>query len=211
MFSHRSATDSKSPQVSRTLLSILAVLNNAVVCMASTHPLISKSSSPCTSPFGDFTQSPSYNWYHSHVHVFQFSSKVQVLIFLFAFFQFYSVVSRNSKVLYSAGSLFFVDITSGRLAEIKWSVCISKSQRSLCGSFSWKDSGLCIYHVFVWSNLNFLHNSQWITLPIQLCLVLYSFCANLLHSLIMLLIISSLLSHHLHLQFSGLLSILALM
>ena len=37
---------------------------------------------------------------------------------------------------------------------------------------------LCIYHLFVWSNFNFLHISQWITLPTQLCLVLYSFCAN---------------------------------
>ena len=27
------------------------------------------------------------------------------------------------------------------------------------------DSGLCIYHLLVWSNLDFLHNSQWITLP----------------------------------------------
>ena len=43
---HRSLSDSKSPQVSRTLLSILAVLNNVVVCMVSTRPPISKSSSP---------------------------------------------------------------------------------------------------------------------------------------------------------------------
>ena len=27
--------------------------------------------------------------------------------------------------------------------------------------------GLCIYHLFVWSNFNFLHNSQWISLPTQ--------------------------------------------
>ena len=40
-------SDSKS-QVSRTLLSILADLNNAVVSMVSAHPIISKSSSLCT-------------------------------------------------------------------------------------------------------------------------------------------------------------------
>ena len=45
-----SLSDSKSPQVSRTLLSILADLNNAVVWMVSTHSLISKSSSPFTYP-----------------------------------------------------------------------------------------------------------------------------------------------------------------
>ena len=48
MVSHRSLSDNKSPQVSRTLLSFLADLNNAVVWMVSTRPLISKSSNPCT-------------------------------------------------------------------------------------------------------------------------------------------------------------------
>ena len=76
-------------------------------------------------------------------------------------------------------------IRSGLLTEIRWSVCISMSHRSLCVLFSRTGAGLCIYHLFVWSNLNFLHISQWITLPTQSCLALYSFCANLLHSLIM--------------------------
>ena len=99
--------------------------------------------------------------------------------------------------------LFFLLIItwSARLAKIWWSVCISKSQRSLCFSFSRTDVGLCKYHLFVWSNLNFLHNSQWITLPNQLCLVLYSFYESLLHSLIMWSIVSSLLPHYLHLLF----------
>ena len=43
-----SLRDSKSFQVSRTLLSILADLNNAVVWIVSIRPLISKSSSPCS-------------------------------------------------------------------------------------------------------------------------------------------------------------------
>ena len=50
MVFHRSLNDSKFPQVSRTLLSILAVLNNAVVWMVSSRPLTSKSSSPFNSP-----------------------------------------------------------------------------------------------------------------------------------------------------------------
>ena len=48
MVFRRRLSDSMSPQVSRTLLSILADLNNAVVWMVSTPPLISKSSSLCT-------------------------------------------------------------------------------------------------------------------------------------------------------------------
>ena len=50
MVFHWSLSDSKSPQVCRTLLSILADLNNVVVWMVSTHPLISKSSCPFINP-----------------------------------------------------------------------------------------------------------------------------------------------------------------
>ena len=46
-----SLSDSKSPQVSRTLLNLLADLHNAVVCMISTS-LIFKSSSLFTNPLG---------------------------------------------------------------------------------------------------------------------------------------------------------------
>ena len=46
MVFHWSFSDSKSPEISRTLLSILAVLNNAVVWMVSTRQPISKSPSP---------------------------------------------------------------------------------------------------------------------------------------------------------------------
>ena len=52
-----------------------------------------------------------------------------------------------------------------------WSVCTSKSHRILCVFFSKRDSDLYIYQLFVWSNFNFLHNSQWINLPTQSCLV----------------------------------------
>ena len=98
---------------------------------------------------------------------------------------------------------------SGLLAEIRWSVCMWQSFWSLCVLFSRTDAGLCIQHLFVWSNLNFLHICQWITLPIQSCLVLYSFSANLQHSL-MWLIVSSLSPLNLHLLFCCVLSILAL-
>ena len=56
---------------------------------------------------------------------------------------------------------------SGPLVEFRWHVYISKSQKSLCILFSKTDSGLCIYHLFVRSNFNFLHNSLWITFPTQ--------------------------------------------
>ena len=86
---------------------------------------------------------------------FQFSSKVEVPIFLFTFFQFYSVVSRDSKVDYFASSLFsfffflLIIIKSGLLARIRGSVCMLKSHRSLCVSFSRTGAWLCIYHLLI--------------------------------------------------------------
>ena len=58
MVFHLSLSDSKSPQVSRTLLSILAVLNNAVVWMVSTQPPTSKSSSPFNNPLVTVPKAP---------------------------------------------------------------------------------------------------------------------------------------------------------
>ena len=101
--------------------------------------------------------------FHSFVF-FQFSSKVQVPILLFTFLQFYSVVSRNSKVHNFASCLFFsffyfIMIRSGLLAEIRWSVCMSKSNRSLCVSFSRTGAGLCIYHL----NDHYYYYCQFLT------------------------------------------------
>ena len=59
-----------------------------------------------------------------------------------------------------------------------------------------------------WSIFSFLHDSQWITLPTQSCLVLYCFCPNLLQ-LLTWLIVSSLSPHNLHMLFCCVLSILA--
>ena len=125
-----SLSGSKSPQLSRTLLSIVAVLHNAVVWMVSTHPPTSKSPSLFNNPFvivpkATITISPIISsMFHSF---FQFPSEVEVLILLFTFFQFYSVVSWGSKVDNFANSLFLFLIVSrsGLLAEIRWSVCIS--------------------------------------------------------------------------------------
>ena len=58
MVFHWSLSDNKSHQVSRTLLSILAVLNNVVVWMVSTRPPTSKSSSPFNNPLVTVPNAP---------------------------------------------------------------------------------------------------------------------------------------------------------
>ena len=55
MVFYRSLSDSKSPQVSRTLLSILAVLKNVVI---STRPPTSNSSTPFSNPFVNVPKAP---------------------------------------------------------------------------------------------------------------------------------------------------------
>ena len=59
--------------------------------------------------FGDSTKSTNYNWYNHHFKVphFFFNSltRSRYLSFFFAFFPFYLMVSRDSKVHNSASSL----------------------------------------------------------------------------------------------------------
>ena len=148
MVFHWSLSDSKSPQVSRILLSILIVLINAVVWMVTT----SKSSRLFNNSLVTVPKTPIINGIIVTMFHFFFSIPWQGrgTYPFFTFFQFYSVVSRDSKVNNFENSLFYlIIIRSGLLAEIRWSVCMSKSQRSLCVSFSRTDAGLCTYHLFV--------------------------------------------------------------
>ena len=76
LFFYWSLSDSKSPRLSRSLLAILADLNNAVFWMVSTRPLISKSSSPCTNPLVTMQSAPITI---SIIHTFMFHSFFSVL------------------------------------------------------------------------------------------------------------------------------------
>ena len=58
MVFHWNFSDRKSPQISRTLLSILAVLNNIVVWMVSTRPPTSKSSTLFSNPLVTVPNAP---------------------------------------------------------------------------------------------------------------------------------------------------------
>ena len=74
------------------------------------------------------------------------------------------MVRRGSKVHNLASSLLFLLMAATpRFSD----TFVSQNPRRVCVSHS-LDSGLCIHHLFVWSNFNFLHNSHWITLRTQL-------------------------------------------
>ena len=146
--------------------------------MVSTRPPTSKSTSLFNYPLVIVPNEPIsidiiVTWiFHSF---YQFPSKVEVLFLLFSFFQFYSVVSRDSKIDNFTSYIFFffllTVIRSGLLAETRWSVCMSKSHKSLCVLLSRTDAGLCIYPLSVWSKLNFLPISSFICQALEIRLV----------------------------------------
>ena len=154
---HWSLSDSKSLQVSRTLLSILAVLNNIVVWMVSIRPPTSKSSSPFNNPLVTVPKAPITIaiivtfMFHTF---FNSLARTRYLSFFSHSFSFilWSAVTAKSTILQILFFLLLITVMSGLVAEIRWSVCMSKSHRSLCGSFSRKDAGLCLYHLFAWSH-----------------------------------------------------------
>ena len=169
MVFHWSLSDSKSHHVSKTLLSILAVLNNAVVWMVCTPPPTSKSSSPFNNPLVTVPNAPITIckivtfMFHSFFNSLARSRYLSFFSLSFSFI-LWSAGTAKSTILYVLFLLLII-VRSGLLDEIRWSVRMLKSHRSLCVSFSRTATGLCTYHLFEWSNSNFLHNSQWITLP----------------------------------------------
>ena len=92
-----SLSDSKSPQVSRTLLSILAVLNNAVVWMVSTRPPISKSSSPFSNPLVTVPNAPI----------------TIVIIVTFMFHSFFNSLARSRYLSFFSHSFSFILWSAG--------------------------------------------------------------------------------------------------
>ena len=96
-------SDSKSPQISRTLLCILAVFNNAVVWMVSTRPPTSKSPRPFNNPLVTVPNAPiTIGIIVSFMFHSFFNSIARLIIillfwefFLSAFFFFWSL--SNSK------------------------------------------------------------------------------------------------------------------
>ena len=153
MIFHWSLSDSKSPQVSKTLLSILAVLNNVVVWIVSTRPQTSKSPSSFSNPLVTVLNAPItigiIVTFMRH-SFFNSLTRSRYLSFFSHSFSFILWSTGTAKSTFCKLSFFFFLIKSGLLAEIRWSECMLKSHRSLCALFSRTCAGLCIYNLFVW-------------------------------------------------------------
>ena len=134
----------KSTQLSRTLLSILADLNDAIVWMVSILPLISNSSSSFSTPLGPFQLH--HNSYHRHSHVSQFffSSLVRSKYFRFLLF---SLPGPHEQQNLRDGKLFFflsIETSSGRDQAI---ILHLRFPETLWVSFARIGSGLCRCHL----------------------------------------------------------------
>ena len=110
MVFHWSLSDSKSPQVSRTRLRILAVLSNAVVWIVSIRPPTSKSSRPFNNPL---VIVPNARITIVTIVTFMFHGffnsleRSRYLSFFSHSFRFILLSAGNSKVDNFANSLFF--------------------------------------------------------------------------------------------------------
>ena len=164
MIVQRNLNDIKFPQVSRTLLSILADLNSSIVSIFPARPPISNFSLPLTKPLETIPTAPITTDVMFILTLFSTFLVLRqglstCLSFRFLWFKPSDQPGQQS-LIYNRFSFFLliyfyfllIISWSGLQAEIRWSVCISKSQRILCVSFSRTGSVLCIYHFFVWSN-----------------------------------------------------------
>ena len=127
-------SDSKSPQTSRT---ILADLSKAAVCIFSIRPPISNSSSPLSKHSETVPSVPFTTGIAVNLKFLSFLSSLERSKYLSPSLSLIFTLWSAETAKSTSSLLFFfpVIITSSRLlARIRWSVCISKSQRISCVS-----------------------------------------------------------------------------
>ena len=152
-------SNSKSHQVSWTLLSILDDLYNAVVWMVSARPLISNSSSPLTNPLR-IIPSTSVNVGTTDTFMFHsfFSSlaRSEYLSLFSFFFDFPSVDGQDSKVHCSAGSLFCL-LSLGLVCYPGLDdLFVFQNLREFCASHSPRRILFCAYIIWHYGLFKFL-------------------------------------------------------
>ena len=160
MVFHWISSDSKSPQVSRTLFSILNVLGNSAIWIVSTPPPTSKSSRPFNNrlvivPKAQITISTIVTFmFH---RFFNYLARSRYLSFFSHSFSFILWPARTARSTFLQFLFFFffllIIIWSDLLTRIRWSACTSKSHWSLCVTFSRTGAGLLLLFLllFTWN------------------------------------------------------------
>ena len=160
MVFHWRQRDSKSPQVSRTLLSNLTDLKNAVVWMVKIFPPISTLPLPFLNLRAPIQVRrlqlvlPSLSRYTAYLELWKSRNICRVFFFFFFFFAFYiftlwSPTMVNSTIQqFPPTHTFLLIITrSDLLACNRWSVCISKSREFHVSYAIWQIL-VCAYTIF---------------------------------------------------------------
>ena len=153
MVFHWSLDDNKSPQVSRTLLSILADLNNILVWMVSTCPLISNFSSlrinplltvPSTLITIDITVT-------FMLHRFLALKQSPGIYLSFCFFSVL-LCGQPGRQCPLFGRFSFCWLLLGLVVRPRLiEPFLSQNPKEICAAFSWTDSRLYICNLFDWS------------------------------------------------------------
>ena len=155
MVFHWSLSDSKILQVYRTLLSILAVLNNAVVWMVSTSPPTSKSSSPFSNPLVTVPNAP-----------------ITIgIIVTYMFHSFFNSLARSRYLSFFSHSFSFILWSAGTaksiILQILWSsgwlMVSSLSPQSLHLLFCWVIIIIYSFRVFPISFSWWFFTGVWVT------------------------------------------------
>ena len=182
-------------QLSNTFLRILAVPNKALFCnslILIVTPSFSSHASNLllTTPSAPTTTGTTSRCLIPHSLPISLIRSWYFSIFSPSFS--YTLWSQGEAMSTMIALLFSFSTTtmSGLLASITWSHWMVISHKILHFSFSTTPSGWCSYH-FSPLLMSYLQQSfQWTNLAILSCLLLYSFCANILHSLRMWFIVS---------------------
>ena len=211
---HLRLSDSKSPQVSSTVRSILANLTNAIAWIVSTRSIISKSSGPFSISLVILVQRSNYNWYNRHFHLsqcFDSLSKSRYLsLFSLSFnFTVWSIGTIKSTVLHALFFFFcwflkylFVGMRTGdpSLYQNHREVNVSHSPGQILG---------CAYTICLYGQSSITRKIPCGSpCPPKRVLSYTLFCVSLLYSLIIFFIVSPLSPHNLHLLFWWVLSFL---
>ena len=125
MVFHWRLSDSKSPQVSRTLLGILVVFYSAVVWMVSTRPPTSKSSRPLNNPIVTVPKAPITTgtivilMFHSFFNSLARSRYLSFFSHSFSFIQWSAGTAKSTILQILFFLLLLIIIRSGLLAAIR--------------------------------------------------------------------------------------------